>query len=407
MFPSTAEPTEPGMHKETNAMGNFRSVGACARFLRATLLVGGLFATAQAQVQEPVRIGTFLSVTGPAAFLGDPELKTLELYVERLNAQGGVLGRKLQLVSYDDSGDAEKARTFAKRLIEQDKVDIIVGGSTTGTTMAALPLAEQAGTPFISLAGAVPIIEPVKKWVFKTPHTDRMACEKIFVDLQARKLTRLALISGTGGFDKSMRAECLKVAAKYGIEVVADETYGASDTDMTAQLTKLKGSNAQAVLNAGFGQGPAIVTRNYRQVGLALPLYQSHGVASREYIKLSGPAAEGVRLPAAALLVSDLLPTSDPQKPVVAGYRKAYEDRYKADVSAFGGHAYDGLMLAVNAIKAAGSTDKAKLREAIEATRGYVGTGGVVNMSAADHMGLDLSAFRMLEVREGTWTLVK
>ncbi|MCB2040036.1 MAG: ABC transporter substrate-binding protein [Rhodoferax sp.] len=370
-----------------------------------TLSIG--FSSTTALAQEPVRIGAFLSATGPAAFLGDPELKTLELYVDRLNAAGGVLGRKLQLVAYDDAGDAEKARTFAKRLLEQDKVDIIVGGSTTGTTMAAVPMVEAAGMPFISLAGAVVIVEPVKKWVFKTPHTDRMACEKIFADMKARNMTKVALIAGTGGFDKSMRAECLKVVGSYGVEVVADETYGANDTDMTTQLTKIKGSNAQAVLNAGFGQGPAIVTRNFRQVGLTLPLYQSHGVASREYIKLSGPAAEGVRLPAAALLVADLLAADDPQKPVVVGYRKAYEEKFKSDISTFGGHAYDGLMLAVNAIKAAGSTDKAKVRDALEATKGYIGTGGIVNMSAKDHMGLDLSAFRMLEVRNGDWTLVK
>ena len=153
------------------------------------LLAGAaaLLAAQGAWAQEPIRVGAFLSVTGPAAFLGDPELKTLELYVERLNAEGGVLGRKLQLVAYDDAGDAEKARTFAKRLLEQDKVDLIVGGSTTGTTMAVVPLVEQAGVPFVSLAGAVVIVEPAKKWVFKTPHTDRMACEKIFVDLQSRK----------------------------------------------------------------------------------------------------------------------------------------------------------------------------------------------------------------------------
>ncbi len=370
-------------------------------------LAGALLAPGSAFAQEPIRIGSFLSVTGPAAFLGDPEQKTLEMEVERINAAGGVLGRKLQLVAYDDSGDAEKARTFAKRLIEQDKVDAIVGGSTTGATMAAVPLVEAAGMPFVSLAGAVVIVEPVKKWVFKTPHTDRMACEKIFADMQARKLAKVALISGAGGFDKSMRAECLKVAPKYGIEVVADETYGATDTDMTAQLTKIRASNAQAVLNAGFGQGPAVVTRNYRQVGLTLPLYQSHGVASMEYVKLSGPAAEGVRLPAAALLVPDLLAANDPQKPVVTAYKKDYEGRFKSDVSTFGGHAYDGLLLVVNAMKRAGSTDKAKVRDALEATKGYVGTAGVVNMSPTDHMGLDLSAFVLLEVKNGTWSIVK
>src|SRR6266542_5369419 len=223
---------------------------------------GAICAVVPASGQEPIRIGAFLSVTGPASFLGDPEQKTLEMYVERINAGGGVTGRKLQLVVYDDGGDAEKARTFTKRLIEQDKVDIIVGGSTTGTTMAAIPLVEQAQVPLVSLAGAVVIVEPTKKWVFKTPHTDRMACEKIFADMQERKLTKLALISGAGGFDKSMRAECVKVAVKYGVEIVADESYGAADTDMTAQLTKIKGTpGVQAVLNCGFGQGPAIVTK--------------------------------------------------------------------------------------------------------------------------------------------------
>ena len=371
-------------------------------FLAALLVPIAVFA------QEPIRIGAFLSVTGPAAFLGDPEQKTLELYVEKLNAAGGVIGRRLQLVAYDSAGDAEKARTFAKRLIEQDKVDVIVGGSTTGSTMAAVPLVEQAGTPFISLAGAVPIVEPARKWVFKTPHTDRMACEKIFLDMRARGATRVALISGAGGFDKSMRAECLKVSKNHGIEIVADETYGAADTDMTAQLTKIRqNTQVQAILNAGFGQGPAIVTRNYRQIGISVPLYQSHGVASKEYIKLAGDAAEGVRLPAAALLVAEKLADGDPQKTVVALYTREYTGRFKSDVSTFGGHAYDGLMLAVEAIRKAGSTDKAKVRDALESLKGYVGTGGIVNLSPSDHMGLDLSAFRMLEIRKGDWTLVK
>lgn len=369
----------------------------------AALLVLPAFAA-----DEPLRIGSFLSVTGPAAFLGDPEQKTLEMEVERINAAGGVAGRKLQLIVYDDAADAQKARTFAKRLIEQDKVDVIIGGSTTGTTMAVIPLAEESGTPFISLAGAVGIVEPVKKWVFKTPHTDRMACEKIFADMKTRNLTKIALISGTGGFDKSMRGECLKVAGKYGVEVVADESYGAADTDMTAQLTKIKATaGVQAVLNAGFGQGPAIVTKNFRQLGMTIPLYQSHGVASKEYVRLSGPAAEGVRLPAAALLVADILPATDPQKQVVTTYSKDYEKRYKSDVSTFGGHAYDGLMIVVDALKRAGSTDRAKLRDAIEATHGYIGTGGVVNMSPTDHLGLDQNAFRMLEVHNGDWVLVR
>lgn len=387
--------------KSTQARNSFKR-GLTAAAAALALIAGTAVAA------DPIKIGSFLSVTGPAAFLGDPEQKTLELYVEKINAGGGVLGRKLELVAYDSAGDAEKARTFAKRLIEQDKVDVIVGGSTTGETMAVVPLVEAAQIPFISLAGAVVIIEPVKKWVFKTPHTDRMACEKIFIDMQARKFSKIALISGPGGFDKSMRGQCLGVAKKYGIEVIADETYGGGDTDMTAQLTKIKNTaGVQAVLNAGFGQGPAIVTKNYRQIGISMPLYQSHGVASKEFIKLAGPAAEGVRLPAAALLVAEALPASDPQRPVVVNYMKEYEGRFKSEVSTFGGHAYDGLYLVAEAMKKAGSTDKAKVRDALENVRGFMGTAGMFNLSATDHMGLDLSAFRMLEVKGGDWTLVK
>ncbi|MBK7815855.1 MAG: ABC transporter substrate-binding protein [Rhodocyclaceae bacterium] len=359
-----------------------------------------------ASAAEPIKIGSVLSVTGPAAFLGDPELKTLQLYVEKLNKEGGLLGRPLQLIHYDDGSDANKANSFGKRLIEDDKVDIIVGGTTTGSTMSMVPLVEKAEVPFISLAGAVVIVEPVKKWVFKTPHTDRMAAEKVFEDMKKRGLTKVALLSETSGFGQSGKKETEAMAAKMGITLVANETYGAKDTDMTPQLTKIKNApGVQAVFVFGLGQGPAVVNKNYRQLGLALPLYHAHGVASEEFIKLSGPAAEGVRLPAAALLVASKLAANDPQKPVVTEYRKAYGDRYKEDVSTFGGHAYDGLMLAVDAIKRAGVTDRAKVRDAIEATKGYVGTGGKVNMSATDHMGLDLSAFRMLEVKNGDWSL--
>jgi branched-chain amino acid transport system substrate-binding protein len=389
------------MMKSTQARTSFKR-GLAAVAATFTLMAGTAVAA------EPIKIGSFLSVTGGAAFLGDPEQKTLELYVDKINQGGGVLGRKLQLVAYDSAGNAEKARTFVKRLIEQDKVDVIVGGSTTGETMAVVPLVEAAQVPFISLAGAVVIIEPVKKWVFKTPHTDRMACEKIFIDMQSRKFSKIALISGPGGFDKSMRAQCLGVAKKYGVDVVADETYGGGDTDMTAQLTKIKNTaGVQAVLNAGFGQGPAIVTKNYRQIGVSMPLYQSHGVASKEFIKLAGAAAEGVRLPAAALLVAESLPSSDPQRSVVVNYKKEYESKFKSEVSTFGGHAYDGLMIVIEAMKKAGGTDKAKVRDAIEGVRGFMGTAGVFNLSATDHMGLDLSAFRMLEVKGGDWTLVK
>ncbi len=375
------------------------------------VLAGVVFAfgsQAAALAAEPIKIGSVLSVTGPAAFLGDPELKTLQLYIDDINKQGGVIGRPLELVHYDDGSDANKANSFAKRLIDDDNVDVLIGGTTTGATMSVVPLVQKAQTPFISLAGAVVIIEPVKKWVFKTAHTDRMASERVFADMRKRGIAKVALLSETSGFGQSGKKETEAVAGKYGITLVANETYGPKDTDMSPQLAKIKNTaGVQAVFVFGLGQGPAIVTKNYKQLGITLPLYQSHGVASEEFIKLAGPAAEGLRLPASALLVADKLPNNDPQKPVAVGYAKAYTTKWKTDVSTFGGHAYDGLMLYINAVKKVGGTDKAKVRDALEATQGYIGTGGKVNMSAADHMGLDLSAFRMLEVKNGSWAIVE
>jgi branched-chain amino acid transport system substrate-binding protein len=234
-----------------------------------------------------------------------------------------------------------------------------------------------------------------------------MACEKIFADLKHRNLTTIAIISGTDAFGKSMRDQCVAVAPKYGITIAHEETYGPRDSDMTPQLTNIKNTaGVQAVVNTGFGQGPAIVTRNYRQLGITLPFYQSHGVASKQFIDLAGAAAEGVRLPAAALLVAEKLPDSDPQKPVVVNYSREYQKQTGQAVSTFGGHAYDGLMILVQAMQRAKSTDKAQVRDEIEKTKGYIGTAGIVNMSPTDHVGLDLSAFRMLEIKNGDWILV-
>lgn len=358
-----------------------------------------------AQAAEPIRIGAFLAVTGPASFLGDPELRTLQMYVDEVNQQGGVLGRPLELIHYDTGGNAKDAVNFVKRLIQKDNVDVIVGGSSSGETMAVIPDVEESQIPFISLAAAVSIIEPVKKWVFKVAHTDRMATARLFEDMKKRGITKVALISGDGGFDKSGREQCLALAPQYGITIVADEFYGNKDTDMTAQLTKIRATDAQAILNFGFGSAPAIVTKNIKQLGIDLPIYQSHGVASKKFIELAGEAAEGVRLPAAALVVAEQLPDSDPQKPVLMAYKTKFEAKH-GPVSTFGGHGYDGLFITLEAIKRAGGTDKAKVRDEIEKTKGFIGTAGVFNMSPTDHMGLTVDAFKMLEIRNGDWVIV-
>jgi len=370
----------------------------------ATLL--GASVSLPAFAADTIKIGTFLAVTGPASFLGDPELKTLQMYVDEINSKGGVLGKQLELVHYDSGANPKKAVNFAKRLIQRDRVDVIVGGSASGETLAVVPEVEKAGIPFISLAGSIRIVEPTKKWVFKTPHTDRMAIGKIYGDMKKRGIQRVALISGDGGFDKSCRAQAMKLASAYGMSIVGDESYGKKDTDMTAQLTKIRATDAQGIVNCGFGTGPAIVTKNVRQLGINVPLYQSHGVASKKYIELAGEAAEGVRLPAAALLVAEILPDSEPQKDVLVSYKSKYEAAH-GPVSTFGGHAYDGLMIAVEAMKRVGSTNKEAVRAEIEKTRGFIGTSGVFSMNANDHLGLTLDAFKMLEIKNGTWSLVE
>jgi branched-chain amino acid transport system substrate-binding protein len=376
--------------------------------MKALLTAFALLAAAVTSAPAEIKIGAVLSITGPASFLGEPEKKTIEMYVADINSQGGVGGQQIKLFIYDDGGDASKARTFATRLVEEDKVDAMLGGSITGTTLAMVPVFEEAQIPFIALAGAAEIVLPVRKWVFKTPHTEPMSCGKIFEDLKKRGFTKIAMISGTDGWGKAMRTECLKMSPQFGITAIRDEAYGAADSDMTPQLTNIKNTaGVQAVINCGFGQGPAIITRNYRQLAITAPLYESHGVSSKSYIKLAGEASEGVRLPAAATLVAEKLPDNDPLKQVAMAYKTKYEKQTGEPVSTFGGHMYDALMILTQAMARAKSTDKAKVRDEIEKTTGFVGTGGTVNMSPTDHLGLDLTAFRMLEIKNGDWTLVQ
>jgi branched-chain amino acid transport system substrate-binding protein len=358
--------------------------------------------------QPPIKIGSPLAVTGGASFLGDPEAKTLRLYVDRINKAGGILGRQLQVIVYDTAGDARQMVTFTRRLIEEDKVDVIIGGSTTGETMAAVPLVDESQLPFISLAGANVIVEPVKKWVFKMPHSDRMAVEKIYEHMKKSSLTRVAVIGGDGGFDQSCRKEANALAGKWGMTVVADETYGARDTDMTPQLTKIRGTTGvQAILGCGFGAVTSITVRNWKQLDMTnIPFYFNHGVGSQQFIDGAQGAAEGVRLPVAALLVAESLAANDRQRAPSLAYAAAYKEAYNQPISTFGGHAYDGLHIYLDAVKRAGTVDKARVRDAIEQTKDFVGIDGIYNMTPQDHMGLTLESFKMVEIRNNTWKLL-
>lgn len=379
------------------------SNGPVSRNLLTLLALGLGLAAASASAAEPIRIGSVVSATGPASFLGDPEQKTLELLVEKVNAAGGVLGRKIELIPYDDASDTAKANTMVRRLIQQDKVDVIIGASTTGSTMGMVPVAEAARIPMVSLAAASVIVEPVKPYVFKMPHSDRMAAQKVLEDMKKRGITNFALLSDTGGFGKSGHDETLKIAAAMGMPVLEDLSYGDKDTDMTPQLTKAKLSGAKAIFVFGTGQAPAVIARNHAQLALGIPLYMSHGQASMDFVKLTGKPAEGIRMPSPALLIAEKLAASDPQRAVSVEYKSEFEGRYKTDVSTFGGYAFDALRMVIDAIKKTGGTDREKVRAALEQTTGFIGVSGIYNMTETDHMGLGVQSFRMVEIRNGAF----
>jgi len=354
-----------------------------------------------------IRIGGLFAVTGPASFLGEPEKKTLEMLVKEANSKGGINGMQLEAVIYDTAGDATKAVQLATRLIKDDKVSVIIGPSTTGESMAVIPVAEKEKIPLISCAAGIKITDPAKYWVFKTPANDHVAAEKILNYMSKQKQKTIALLTVTDGFGSSGREQIKALAKQKGFTIVADEVYGPKDTDMTAQLTKIRGIKPDAIICWGTNPGPAVITKNVRQLGLKVPLYMSHGVASKKFIELAGAeAAEGVMLPAGKLAIYDVLAKNDPQYRMLKDYDQAYKKAYGSEASTFGGYAYDAFLLATSAIKKAGSTPE-QIRSGLEQTRNLSSISGIFNMSPKDHNGLDLSAFEMVRIAKGDWTMVK
>jgi len=355
---------------------------------------------AAARAAEPYKVGAVFAITGPAAWLGEPEKNTVKMIEEEINAQGGINGHPLEVIVEDTVGDEAKAVMAVNKLINKDDVLAIVGPTRSGTTMAVIPIIEKAEIPLISCAAAEAIVKPIRKWVFKTPQKDSDAVIRIYEKMKQMKISKIAIITATEGFGMEGRSQLLKLAPEMGITIVADETYGPKDTDMTAQLTKIKGTDAQALVNWSIVPGQTTVIRNRRQLGMTIPMFQSHGFGNIKYAQAAGEAAEGVLFPAGRLLVVNSLPKNHPQKEVLTKYKKDYETRFKADVSTFGGHAYDALYLVIAALKKVGP-DRAKIRDFIEQQKNFVGTGGVFNYSPEDHTGLNKDAFEMITVKGG------
>ena len=367
------------------------------------ILAGSAF---NAAAEKVYKIGGIFAVTGPASFLGDPEKKSMEMAVEQINQNGGIDGHMLEAVIYDTEGDPSKAVMSVSKLINKDRVLAIIGPSRTPTTLAVLPMIQKAKLPLISCAAGNKIVEPVKPWVFKTAQSDILAVASIYQHIKAQGYKTIGVITVENAFGESGKEQLLAQATEFGLQVVRSETFGGKDSDMTAQLAKLRKEKPDAIVCWGTNPGPAVVAKNLEQLDIDIPLYQSHGVASPKFIELAGSAAEDILLPTGKILVADLLPDSDPQKEVLTGYIDAFENQYKSSVSGFGGYAYDAMHLLAKALDGTGG-DQAQIRQNFENIKGHVGVSGVFNFSPSDHNGLDPAAFVMVRIQNGTWKLVK
>jgi branched-chain amino acid transport system substrate-binding protein len=363
-------------------------------------------ATAPAQ-GEPIKIGAIFAITGPAANLGEPEAKTAEMCVERLNAAGGISGHKVQLIVKDSGSTPDKAVSLTKQLIEEEKVLAIIGPSTSGEAMAMKGICQEGKTIMISCAAAASIVDPVASYVFKVPQNDSDAARVIYTALKTMGISKIGVLASNDGFGANGAKQLEALKGEYGMTIAASESYDKQATDLTNVLTKLKGQDVQAVVNWSAVPAQSVIAKNMKQIEFNVPLFQSHGFGNIKYVQAGGDAVNGTIFPCGRILIADLLPADHPQKAVLTQYKKDYEGRYKEEVSTFGGHPYDALLLLSEAIKKAGSTDTDKVRDALENLKGVVGTAGVFNFSPTDHCGLTKDAFELLTVTDGKFAIYK
>ncbi|MGV1097968.1 ABC transporter substrate-binding protein [Thiovibrio sp. JS02] len=368
-----------------------------------TMLAASLAMSVSVACAETIKVGAILAVTGGASFLGGPESRTIGMLADEINAKGGINGNRIELLIKDSAGSPEKAISFAKQLIEEEKVFAIIGPSTSGETMKIKSVCEEGKTILLSCAAAEAIVDPVARYVFKTPQKDSHAAQKIFTTMKEMGISKIAVVSGNTGFGQAGKAQLEKLAPENGIRILANEVYDKSATDLSALIAKLMANKEiQAVVNWSIVPAQSIVAKNMRQAGWQVPLFQSHGFGNLKYVEAAGAAAEGIIFPAGRLLIAGELPDSNPQKAVLVKYAADYQAKYKEPASTFGGHGYDAFRILCRAIEQAGP-DREKVRNAIETMQGFVGTGGVFNFSPADHNGLDIDAFAMLTVKNGNF----
>jgi branched-chain amino acid transport system substrate-binding protein len=369
------------------------------------IAAGSVFAAGGGE-PETLKIGAIFAVTGGASFLGAPEAKTAEMVVEKINAAGGIDGKMIELIIKDSAANPEKAISFAKQLIEEDQVLAIIGPSTSGETMQIKEICNEAKVPLISAAANEAIVDPVASYVFKTPQKDSYVVRWIYQTMNDMGIKKIGVVAANSGFGNGGKGQLEKYAPEFGIEIAIAESYDRAETDLTALMNKVKAENVDAVVNWSIVPAQSIIPKNMKQLGMDVPLFQSHGFGNIKYAEAAGDAAEGIIFPCGRLLVADELPASNPQKAFLVEYANEYRSKFGEEASTFGGHAYDAITIVIEAIKKGGA-DRDKIRDEIEKIKNFPGTGGVFNFSAADHNGLGMDSIVMLTVKDGKFVLLK
>jgi branched-chain amino acid transport system substrate-binding protein len=379
-------------------------------FFRAALLSAVALATTLQPVsaQSPIKIGSILSVTGPAAFLGEDMKAGMELAIEEINAKGGVAGRKIDWTFYDAESQTQKGLTATRRLLDQDKVDMIVGGGNmSGMAIAMLGLTEKAGLPFMSTEGAMDIVMPVaeRQWTFKSTADDEQVMERLADYFAKKGIKKVAFLADSSGFGQSAVGQLKKVAARRGLDVMY-ETFNPSDTDMTPQLGKIKEANVQSIICWTVTPAGVVFLKQAQQLGLdKLNLIHSYGFVDQRYMQLAGDAARNLLLVSVKFPVGADLPDSDPQKARIAALTRNFETKFKRKPNQFAAQTYDAIYLVSAAIEKAGGTDRTKVRDALRSTNNWRGVGGVFNFSKERHSGLSKEDLVLVNYRDGAFRL--
>lgn len=374
------------------------------RFLFA--LVASVVLPLAAIAADTIKIGGLFSITGPASFIGEPERNSMEMAIEEINQAGGIHGKKLVSVMYDTGGDARKTVNFFRRLTKNDGVNIIVGPSLSGSTLAIKDMIEkEPDVTVLSCAASDKIVNPIVKNLFKTAQSDDIAVERIFGYLQKLDVKRIAIMTATNGFGQSGDEQLTRLAADYGLQIVINEKFGPADTDMTGQLTKIRRAEPEFLIVWSINPGPAIIAKNMKQLGIDIPTINSHGVASRRFIELAGADAEGIILPSGRITIVDQIPDNHPQKEILVRYNQAYRTKFNAEPSHFGAHAYDAVYLIKAALEQNGNI--AELATTLESLPPQTLVDGVFTYSATDHSGLSADAFSLLRVKNGQWEIIE